>query len=44
MYCVGVICIVAKFPNDPLIRVPFFLMFSFNKDTPKQGKEGATGP
>ena len=27
---------VSRFPSNPLImRVPFFLMFSFNKETPK---------
>ena len=24
-----------RFPSNPLIRVPFFLLFRFNKETPK---------
>ena len=30
--------------NSMIIRVPFFVMFSFNKETPKsKGKKGTTG-
>ena len=31
-------------PNPLIIRVPFFLLFSFNKETPKyKGHKGTTG-
>ena len=35
----------SRFPNRPLIiRVPFFLLISFNKETPKyKGKKGTIG-
>ena len=35
----------SKFRSNPrIIRVPFFLMVSFNRETPKlKGKKGTTG-
>ena len=35
----------SRFPSNPLIiRVPFFLLFNFNKETPKEkGQKGTTG-
>ena len=37
--------ILTRFPSSQLImRVPFFLLFSFNKETPKsKGQKGTTG-
>ena len=35
----------ARFPSNPfIIRAPFFLLFSFKKETPKlKGQKGTTG-